>query len=420
MLSTFFFFALSLSASAAPHWHDNLASALAESGKTGKPVLVDFQAPWCYSCYFMEKHVLEGAAFAASAERFVLLKVDVDKEEGHALKEKHKVTFLPSYLVLSPKQEPLGRIVGEQTEGDFLKQLAALTAGSAGDPSEQAVSGLRKRLAAGEYDEAAKEIARLPKTTAAALSERNDWKLLTARLELKRAIAAKNAKGIAALKTALSLDDSCESAYDVAYAEELVAALGPEEKKAVLETERAALLKLAQFRLFVPAAQRCADFRTGIEELADVDEKLGDAAGRKRLLEQTVSFLDQQGITPGDDRNFDDNKRFFLELLEDDKRLADFYAVLISAYPSDYVYAYRRARYLQEHQRASEALPFIEKAAQLAYGANRLKVTEVRARILAALGRKGEAKDLLKRDAKSARKAFPAEAAGLDKLSRQL
>lgn len=407
---------LALNASAAPTWHEDLASALAESAQSGKPVLIDFQAPWCYSCYYMEKHVLEGAAFSKSAQRMVLLKADVDKDEGYALRARFKARMLPSYVLISPKQEPLGRIVGEQTEADFINQLDGFLAAGSGDPIEQALAGLKKRLAAGEYDQAAKDVARIPKTTLAALADRQNWKLLSARLALMRAIAAKDPKGLEALKTTLALDASCETAYDAAYATALVLALPAAERKPVLVMERAALEALAGSRLFVPPDRRCADFRTGLEELADVYERLEDLPAKRRLLERTLSFLDAQGVTPGDDRNFDDNKRNFLELLEDDKRLADFYAVLMAAYPSDYVYAYRRAKYLQAHERASEALPFIEKADKLAYGANRLKVTEVRARILAALGRKDEAKELLRRDAKAARKTFPAEAAGLDKL----
>ena len=33
---------------------------LAQARKTHQPVLLDFSAPWCYSCYFMMTHVLNG------------------------------------------------------------------------------------------------------------------------------------------------------------------------------------------------------------------------------------------------------------------------------------------------------------------------------------------------------------------------
>jgi thiol-disulfide isomerase/thioredoxin len=408
------------SAFAAPSWHDSLPAALAESQSSGKPILMDFQAPWCYSCYYMEKHVLEGAAFGAASSKVVLLKLDVDKEDGRALKEKYKVSFLPSYLLLSAKQEPLGRIVGEQTEEDFFKQFDALLAGAAGDPLEQALASFKKRLAAGSYASAAGDIGRLPKATLKSLQARPDWQILTARLELMKDVRAKKAAGAEALKKTLALDDSCEEAYDVSYAEDLVGALKPEAKSDVLKLERKAMERLSDTRLFVPADRRCADFRTGIENLADIDNQLGMKAQRQELLVKTVSFLELQGSKPGEDRNLDDNRRFFLELLGDEAKLSSLYAELIAAYPSDYVYAYRWAKYLQAHGKSADALPFIETAAKLAYGANRLQVTGVRAKVLADLGRKDEALALLQRDARAGRRSFPKEAASLDEVTASL
>src|SRR4029077_13667421 len=103
-----------------------------------------------------------------------------------------------------------------------------------------------------------------------------------------------------------------------------------------------------------------------------------------------------------------------------EKPLGEFYAALMEAYPSDYVYAHRWAKWLQKHGKAKDALSFSDKADKLAYGANRLAVTEVRAKILADLGRQPEALALLKRDAKAGKKAFPKEAASLDELSAQI
>ncbi len=415
--------ALLLSASsvfASPHWHANLAEALSESESSGKPVLLDFQAPWCYSCYYMEKHVLDGAAFAKAAERFVLLKLDVDQAEGHALKEKYRVNFLPSYLLIAGKDKALGRIIGEQTEADFLKQLDSLLVDSAADARDRAVLALRKSLAAGDYDQAAADISILGAEKLKTLQTRLDWRLLAARLELMRAVRAKRPGGVEALKTTLALDDSCAVAYDADYAAELVDAQKPEARKAILEMERAALEKLAEGRLFSVAEKRCADFRTGIEVLADVYEKLGLKDKREELLKRTVSFLDAQGLKPGEDRNFDDNKRFFLELQGDEGRLHEFYAALVAAYPADYVYAYRWAKHLQEQGQSQEALPLIEKADRLTYGANRLTVSKIRAKILASLGRRQEAIDILRRDAKAGRAVFPKEAQSLEEQISRL
>jgi len=51
--------ALSTAAFAAPP--QTVDDALAQAKKAHQPVFLDFSAPWCYSCYFMATHVLNGA-----------------------------------------------------------------------------------------------------------------------------------------------------------------------------------------------------------------------------------------------------------------------------------------------------------------------------------------------------------------------
>ncbi|MDD5657956.1 MAG: hypothetical protein PHF00_11965, partial [Elusimicrobia bacterium] len=92
-----------------------------------------------------------------------------------------------------------------------------------------------------------------------------------------------------------------------------------------------------------------------------------------------------------------------------------FYAELAAAYPADYVYPYRYARYLFERGEAAGALEWAEKADRLSYGANRLAVTKVRAQALAALGRGEEAAQLARRDIKAGQ-AFGDEARALEAL----
>src|SRR5687767_8569009 len=107
---------LLLCAPARAAWLTDLPAAYAEAKASGRPILVDFEAPWCYSCYYMQQRVLSRPAFAKAAESLVLLKLDVDTSAGAAVKAERAVTFLPTYLVLSPTGSELGRILGEQTE----------------------------------------------------------------------------------------------------------------------------------------------------------------------------------------------------------------------------------------------------------------------------------------------------------------
>jgi hypothetical protein len=65
---------------------------------------------------------------------------------------------------------------------------------------------------------------------------------------------------------------------------------------------------------------------------------------------------------------------------------------LIATWSRDYVYPYRFGKSLLERERASEALPYLERAAARAYGENRLRVAELRVKALKRLGRQDDAR----------------------------
>jgi hypothetical protein len=342
----------------------------------------------------------------------VLLKADVDKEEGGQLKAEYSVTALPSFVLLGPQGEVLGRIAGEQTEADFVARMKGFLKGAAADPEDQAVAGLEQRLLAAQTEAAARDISQMPARRLKSLRRRKDWRVLEARLGLAR---GQGEKAAAELQTLLALDDSCELAYDVMHGEKVLGSLSAPERKPILEEERTALERLAEQRLFVPRQRRCADFRSGVEVLLDVYGQLGLKDRRADLVRRAEAFLAGMGLKTGDDRNHDDDRRFFLELAGDGAALQAFYGELVAAYPSDYVYPYRFARALLEKHDAAGALRWAESADKLAYGANRLSVTKVRCAALIALGRKDEAAALLKRDIKAGQ-AFPQGMRALQEL----
>jgi len=301
-------------ASAESEWRADLLPALKQAASEKKLALVDFQAPWCYSCYYMEQHVLSGERFAFAATPLILVKLDVDTEDGRAFKEKYGVTMLPTYLLVDGKGREKGRILGEQTELDFMNKLIALERGGEGASEEDDLKDKLERVKRGDLD---------------------------------------------ALEKALDAPPECETAYFVGYGAKALEKADSVRRARVLAAEKTALEAVVTKRVFVDADRRCADFRTPVEELADVYEALSLPEKRKELLSRAAETMLAQGQT-GEDRNRDDNARFFLTLLEDDTRLRSFYKQLIVAYPSDYVYSYRYAKWLQERGKSQDALPWIE------------------------------------------------------------
>ena len=113
-------------AAESPLWKDDIVSALQGAKEKQSLVLVDFYAPWCYSCYFMAQNVLNQPEFRALRGKIEPVKVDVDSPEGMRLKQEWAVHFLPTYVILNSNREEVGRVIGEQVRADFYTQLRSI------------------------------------------------------------------------------------------------------------------------------------------------------------------------------------------------------------------------------------------------------------------------------------------------------
>jgi thiol:disulfide interchange protein len=108
-------------------WRTGFDAALAESAKTGKPVLVDFTASWCPPCKVMKHEVWPDADVASAVnDAYVPLLVDVDEPQNAEVAQKYGIRGIPTVLVLDAKGEVLkvGSFMSKRDMLDFLKQSA--------------------------------------------------------------------------------------------------------------------------------------------------------------------------------------------------------------------------------------------------------------------------------------------------------
>lgn len=111
-------------APAASAWHQRTDEAFAAARQSGKPVLVDLYARWCGWCRTMEREVFTQEKFRAYAERFVLLRVDVeDGAAGSELQRRFMADSLPTLLLLDPKKSLLGKIEGYMETDQLISRL---------------------------------------------------------------------------------------------------------------------------------------------------------------------------------------------------------------------------------------------------------------------------------------------------------
>jgi YHS domain-containing protein len=123
LLTTVTCFSGSLRAADRP-WGTDPEKALQTAAQTGRPVFMQFSAPWCPICKRMEKSTLADPAVAARIARsYVPVRVDADRHDD--LVKDLEIAGLPTILIVSPELEILHRIAGFQTAEAMLEQLDA-------------------------------------------------------------------------------------------------------------------------------------------------------------------------------------------------------------------------------------------------------------------------------------------------------
>jgi hypothetical protein len=410
-----------------------LDEALARARAEQRPVLLDFTAPWCYSCYFMKKNVLTGAEWAKTERETVVLTVDADSPDGAALKDRFAVKALPSYVVLNPYGAELGRIHAERTRAQFYTELKgilaantaldaqrAIAAGETRDGSQRARAALvvlQTHLARNEAQTGLDWFTSLSSDKQEA-ARKNDAVIRTlARLRLKAAATTKQPQAcLSAAREALIGQLDCESFYDLDTVLECTATTPAEARKAFLTAEAPRFEKLLTGSVLTKT-QGCADARSALFATADLHEALGDTQARQATFAQGIRYFERKtakGVKA--DRNAADNLRVLYDAAGEPAKLDALLVKLIAAYPDDYVYASRYARLLAGRGEHTKALPYFAQAAEKAYGINRLKNAQARVASLLALQRTDEARAVTAEALKANGPFFPEEMTKLKAL----
>lgn len=408
-----------------------LDEALGEAKAKQVPVLLDFHAPWCYSCYFMKKNVLTGPEWSQVERSTVVIDVDADSPEGAALKEQFAVKALPSYVILNAEGQELGRISAERTRPQFYGELEAITARNsslealrleAASGGKRSVSATRMvlsaHLARGEGQQGLDWFATLPAAVQADAIKRGDKLPRTlARLQLKAAAQTKQPEAcLTAAEKALTGVLDCESAYD------LNAAMTCSEPEASDHRRGFLAAQAPRFETLLSGTvlgkqQGCADARTVVFALAALYRMQGNTSAKAAVLQKGIAYFEPKiAKSPKADRNAADNLRVFYEAAAENTKLDALLERLVAAYPEDYVYANRYARVLAARGAHEQALPWFAKASEKAYGINRLKNAQARVQSLLALGRKDQARQVTAEALKANGPWFPEETAKLKAL----
>ncbi len=114
-------------------WRTKLSDALAESKKTGKPVLADFSAAWCPPCQEM-KHASwpDPKVEAVVKEKYIPVLLDADASDTEGPARRYAVEYLPTVLLLDSD----GKVL---RQGDYMtaSELLAFLSPGTGTPTSR-------------------------------------------------------------------------------------------------------------------------------------------------------------------------------------------------------------------------------------------------------------------------------------------
>ncbi len=412
---------------AAPAKPQTIDEALQQAQREHLPVFADFQAQWCYSCYFMAMHVLNGPQWDALEKRMVVVEVDADSPDGARWMKQLTIKALPMYVVLKPDGSELGRIVAEQPRDKFYPQLEKILGG--GD----ALDALKKKVDSGSVGAIADVLASfdardqfqpgldwyagLPADKRAAAEKNPAASMWHERLRMEKAAKADDqAACVASGQKVLAANVGCDRYYVLESLMDCSEKMPEADRKKMLAPQLPAMNSLLDKQVFVQPAQ-CADQRTAVLVTADLDKNLGDSAAENAVLDRAIDDAKHRlGDNFATDRNLADNLRVYLDRAGRTDEIDALMPKLIAAYPDDYVYSYRYGASLLKRNKPAEALPYLEKAAEKSFGANRLSVATYRVKALLALNRRADAQKVVADALEANGPWFPEQAAKLKAL----
>ena len=354
-----------------------VAQAQAQARDSGGRVLVDFGAAWCPPCNLMAAQVLHDPAHAVDLRGFTLVTVDVDRPDSWTLKDRYHVGGYPTLVAIDPDGHELSRVVGYDSEGPLVAWLEAvrggLDEGAAATPTTPAQAAARAWDLArqGKEDEA---------RAALALALVDPGQLEQPSLRRARLVLSPSAEDLRWLL-----------AHDLGRPEDVSAWLFSGLDLAQADPALADAVRSAIATLLPQASPaQGADLLWALAQLAP--------AGPEQQALYGAAAASLGRVITGDlhrDRGYLVFRAELLAGAGDLPAALDLLQAAVATWPDDFTFHHALAGTLLEAGQAAAAEAPARAALACSYGDNRLRAAATLARVLQALDRPGEARQVV-------------------------
>lgn len=389
---------------------ENLQAAFDRAKQEGKLVFIDFAGSWCPPCIRLEHEVFPTKEFKKATEKYVLVRLDVDKPENEKWMEKYEVKAFPTLVVANHEGEELDRFLDFQTSSRLSFRLTSIA-----KSAPETLSVLKEKAEKGDkkaqeqlafsylkalnyvdalhwYDKADMKVYRRAEARVGFW----DGEVSDAKKEADKAKARENLKlaykesAVQYPETILAID------WLKGYADLLDEDGNKETAKLEYEKAKALAMKWIEDKKRVnPPELGDLTLPELWSKVADIEEKIGTPealkAAREKSIEETLK-LKPTVKTPT-------HIIYLVAYMKPVRELKDiepWLEKLEAAYPTEFTYFQRHAKLLLDKGEPNKALEVGEKAYSLAFGTNKLNVGLLLAKIHKELENKDQAKALIK------------------------
>jgi len=138
----------------------SLESALVEAKRTRRPAMLVVSAVWCGPCKRLEQNVFPRSDFLDVARRFVLVKLDGDKDDGARVRQSHGIQGYPTIVFFAADGREIDRWMGYREPDQFVASMKQIADNP--DPASYAAQRARAnpQAALGELQRACRAAAR--------------------------------------------------------------------------------------------------------------------------------------------------------------------------------------------------------------------------------------------------------------------
>jgi thioredoxin-like negative regulator of GroEL len=374
---------------------NDYAAAIARAKSAHVPLFVDAWAPWCHTCLAMKESVFGDPALAPLAAKFVWAAIDTERKDNAAFTDKFPMQAWPTLWVIdSSTEQAILKWPGSATASELSTLLESATGVSSSAEStaawirgNRAVAEGRRDVAISEYQGA---LERAPRNG----SERGRIvEALSAQLEN----AERQADALA-----LSLREWASLPRGTSRLNVVLAGLAAGEALEKEDARRAdlpVLLTEAGRMATDPAEPVLADDRSSLfEGIVEALRSGGNQVAAMDMAQRWRDFLEAEATkatTAAGRAVFDSHRMLAYDAVGTPERAIPMLTQSERDFPEDYNPPARLAKVYLDAGRLDDAMAAIERAEKRVYGPRALRVLSIKADILVAMKKPGEAKAAL-------------------------